>query len=434
MTNKLQFIREYYNFAKNNLFLINRSLTGKGNLQTLKLLKSKNNLIQIKKIKCGTKVFDWKVPSEWNVSQAYVLDKNNKKIIDFKNNNLHLVGYSIKKNKIIKKKNLLKKIYFIKSRSNSIPYITSYYKKDWGFSISYNQYKSIKNNYDENDKFKIKIDSNFKKKGNLLYGEAVIKGKSKKEILISTYICHPSMANNELSGPIVSMSLLKYFSKKRPSKTLRFIFISETIGSIAYLAKNLKFLKKNVEGGFNLTCIGDERNHSCMLSKNANTATDESLIQAYKKLKIGKFKIHSFLERGSDERQYNSPGIDLPIASIFRTKYGCYPEYHNSDDNFNLVTLNGITGGFNVAKTAIENLLQKIVPKYKNLCEPQMGRRNLYPNLSKININFSSRKLMDFLQFSDGVSSLEMIASKINLDINATKKIYLKLKKARLVY
>ena len=433
MKKQYKFIEDYYNFAKKELFTINRSLTGKGNLKTLKLLKKKNNLIKIKKIKSGTKVFDWKVPHEWNVDDAFVLDKNKKKIIDFKENNLHLIGYSIKTKKKLKKNEFLKKIFFIKSKPNAIPYITSYYKKNWGFCLSYNEFKRIERKYKKKDLFEIFINSKFKRNGNLLYGEAVIKGKSKKEILISTYICHPSMANNELSGPIVSLSLIKYFSKYKPNKTLRFIFISETIGSIAYIAKNFQNLKNNLEGGFNLSCIGDERKHSCLLSKIEDSASDEALLDSYKKLKIKKYKIHSFLERGSDERQYNSPGIDLPIASIFRTKYGCYPEYHTSEDNFNLVTIKGITGGFLVAKTSIENLLVKIVPKYKFLCEPQMGRRNLYPNLSRIKTKFPTKKIMDFLQYADGYSSLKKIAKKINLNENKTKKIYLKLKKIKLI-
>ena len=189
--------------------------------------------------------------------------------------------------------------------------------------------KKIQKEYSDKDIFKVVINSNFKKKGFLNYGELILKGESKEEILISTYLCHPSMANNELSGPIVSMGLINYFRNlKKLEKTLRFVFIPETIGSISYLSKNLKQLKKNVIAGYNLSCIGDERQYSCMFTKYNNTPSDEAIIEAYKNLKIKKFKVYSFLERGSDERQYNSPGVDLPIASIFRTKYGKYPEYH----------------------------------------------------------------------------------------------------------
>ena len=267
------------------------------------------------------------------------------------------------------------------------------------------------------------IKSTLKKDGYLNYGELILPGKSKQEILISTYICHPSMANNELSGPIVSMGLIEYFKKKKLSKTLRFIFIPETIGSISYLSKNLSYLKNNVIGGFNLSCIGDDRQHSCMFSKYQNSPSDAAVIEAYKKLRIKDYKIYSFLKRGSDERQYNSPGIDLPISSIFRTKYEEYPEYHTSLDDFNLVTLEGLTGGFKVVKKSIEVILENIYPKYKVLCEPQMGKRGLYPSLSTKAKNKLVISYMDFLQYSDGSNSLKKISNLINLNYNSTKMI-----------
>ena len=369
---------KYYSIAKNSLFPICRSITGDGVRKTLQIIKKEFPLLKIHNVKSGTKVFDWKIPPEWNISDGYILDKNNKKIIDFKNNNLHVVGYSTPINKFLLKRNLFKHLHTLPKQQKAIPYVTSYYKKNWGFCISHLKKKKIDKDYKETDTFKVVIKSSFRHKGNLNYGELILKGKSKQEILVSTYICHPSMANNELSGPIVSMSLIKYFSKiKKLDKTLRFIFIPETIGSITYLHKNLKALKKNIIGGYNLTCIGDERQHSCMFTKYNNTNSDKSLEAAYKKLKI-KFKKYSFLKRGSNERQYNSPGIDLPIAGIFRTKFGEFPEYHTSLDDFTLVTKKGIRGGFIVAKTAIDILRKKIIPKNKILCEPQMGKRGLY--------------------------------------------------------
>ena len=227
----------YFNLGKNVLFPICRSLTGSGVRKTLKIIKKEFSNLEIKKIKSGTKVFDWNIPPEWNVASAYVLDKYGNKIIDFKNHNLHLIGYSIPVNKVIKKKELLKNLYFLKNQPSAIPYITSYYKKRWGFCLTFNQYKKIKNKYSKNDNFKVVINSRLNKKGYLNYGELILKGQSTQEILISTYVCHPSMANNELSGPIVSMGLIDHFSKiKNLKKTLRFLFIPETIGSISYLS------------------------------------------------------------------------------------------------------------------------------------------------------------------------------------------------------
>ena len=416
-------MKKYYNIARNILYPICRSLTGNGVVETLKIIQNEFPSLKIKKIKSGTKAFDWLIPPEWNIIDAYVLDKNGLKIIDFKKHNLHLVGYSIPLNTTLTKKKFFKNLFFLKNQPTAIPYITSYYKKGWGFCVSYNQFKKFNKKYSSKDKFKIVINSSLKNNGNLNYAELILKGKSKKEILISTYICHPSMANNELSGPIVSMGLINYFKNKKLNKTLRFVFIPETIGSISYLSKNLKYLKENVIGGYNLSCIGDERQHSCMFSKYQNSPSDEAVIEAYKLLKIKNYKVYPFLKRGSDERQYNSPGIDLKISSIFRTKYGEYPEYHTSLDNFNLVTLKGCVGGFNVARKSIEILLERIYPKCKIMCEPQMGKRGLYPTLSTKNENKLTRSYMDFLQYADGTNSLEKISNLIKLELNSVKKI-----------
>jgi len=414
-------ISKYYSIAKYKLYPICRSLTGPGTLKTLKIIKKEFKDLKIKKDKSGKRVYDWRIPPEWIIKDAYIKDKNNKKIVDFKLNNLHLVNYSIPINKLVSKAELLKKLNSLKKQPTAIPYITSYYRRDWGFCVTENFKKKINKTYSSNDKFYVKIKSKLNKKGYLHYGELLIKGKSSEEILISTYVCHPSMANNELSGPIVSMCLIDYFRKKKLDKSLRFIFIPETIGSINYIHKNYNELKQKVIGGYNLSCIGDERQHSCMLTKKENAPSDFAILEAYKKLKL-KFKKYSFLQRGSDERQYNSPGIDLPISSIFRTKYGEYKEYHTSLDNFELVTEKGIKGGFIVAKTAIEILLKKIIPKNQFLCEPFMEKRKIYKKV-----------YMSFLQYADGNLDLYQISKKIKLDFNNTKKIYLLLKSHKLI-
>ncbi len=428
-------VNKYFNLGKNILFPINRSITGKGVRDTLKIIKSEFPILNIKKIKSGSKVYDWVIPPEWNVNTAYIKDKSKKKIIDFKNNNLHLMGYSRPINKILNKDQLLKRIYTLKKQPNAIPYVTSYYKKNWAFCTTHKNKNFIKKNYKKNDSFHVLIKSKFKNDGYLNYGELVIPGASKKEILISTYICHPSMANNELSGPIVSMSLIDYFKKKKNKYSLRFIFIPETIGSIAYINKNFLPLKEKIIGGFNLSCIGDEKKYSCMLTKNENSVSDKCLLRAFKKLKIN-FKKFSFLKRGSDERQYNSPGVDLPIASIFRSKYGVYKEYHTSLDTFGkVVTLKGIIGGYNVAKTAIKLIMKEEVPKNNIICEPQLGKRNLYSKITyKENKKTNSRDYLNFLQYSDGLNTLSDISRKIKLDIKKTKKIFKILKEKKIVY
>lgn len=421
--NDLKMLNKNFFLAKKKIFPLNRSITGNGTLKTLKIIKKIIPKLKIVKIKSKTIVFDWKVPPEWNINNAYILDKNKKKILDFKKNNLHIVGYSTPVNKFFNKRELFKRLHSLPNQKNAIPYVTSYYKKYWGFCLTEAQKKTIEKKYENSDKFKVVIKSQFNKRGNLNYGELVIPGKSKQEILISTYICHPSMANNELSGPIVSMTLAQYFMKaKKLKKTLRFIFIPETIGSISYLSKNIEKLKKNVIGGYNLSCIGDERMHSCMFSKYSNSISDKALRSAYKSLKI-RYKKHSFLKRGSDERQFNSPGIDLPIASIFRTKYGEYPEYHTSLDDFKLVTIRGLKGGFKVAKKAINLILDQIYPKNKILCEPHMSKRKLYPTLSKKNTNYFSNSIMDFLQYADGKNNINEISVLIKKNLKFTVSI-----------
>jgi aminopeptidase-like protein len=414
---------KYFDIAKKLLFPLLRSITGKGTLETLKIIKKNFKELKIKNIKSGTKVFDWRIPPQWEINDAYVLDRDKKKIIDLKKNNLHIISYSVPVKKYVYKKDLLARLFSLKKQPSAIPYITSYYKKFWGFCITDKSKKKIIKKYQNKDKFLISIDSRFKQNGNLRYGEYVIKGKSKKEILISTYICHPGMANNELSGPIVAMSLMSFFKKKNLNNTLRFLFIPETIGSIAYINRNFNNLKSNVIGGFNLSCIGDEREHSCMLSKYNNSPSDYSLLEAYKKLKI-KYKKYNFLKRGSDERQYNSPGVDLGITSIFRTKYCEYKEYHTSLDDFNLVTKKGIKGGFLVAKTSIEILDKKIYPKSKTLCEPHMSKRNLYPHLSTKILSQRVKDFMNFITYSDGRNDLTTISKYIKKSFSYTQKIY----------
>ena len=426
-------VKKYYYIGKQKLYPICRSITGSGVRKTLKIIKKEFTKLKIHSVPSGSKVFDWNIPPEWNIRDAYILDRDNKKIVDFKNNNLHLVGYSIPVNKFFSKKELFNHIHTLPKQPKAIPYITSYYKKYWGFCTSHTEKLQFEKKYKNSDKFKVVIKSNLNAKGKLNYGELILKGKSKQEILISTYVCHPSMANDNLSGSIVSMCLINYFSKLRNlEKTIRFIFIPETIGAITFLNKNLQYLKTNVIGGFNLSCVGDEKQHSCMFSKYENTPSDSAIVEAYNKLRI-KFKRYPFLERGSDERQYNSPGIDLPIATIFRTKFGKQAEYHTSLDDFNYVTEKGINGAFNVAKEAINILNKKIIPKNKILCEPQMGKRSLRSTLSTKGIRKLSMDYMNFLQYADGKNDLESISTLLNIKLGLTNKIYNVLKKKNLL-
>ena len=425
-------INEVYKLGK-KVFPICRSITGKGTVETLKEFKKFYKNLNIRKIKSGSKVFDWKVPPEWNIEDAFVIDKNNQKIIDFKKNNLHIINYSVPLKKKLNTAELLKNLYSNIFRPNAIPYVTSYYKKKWGFCVTEKFKQEIKKKYKKDDIFKVVINSSLNSKGNLAYGEIFIPGKSKKEILISSYVCHPSMANNELSGPMISLLIADYFKKIKNRYSLRIILIPETIGSIAYLSKNLKKLKKNFLAGYNLSCVGDDRNYSYIPSKYENALCDRVIYKIYKKLKIN-FKEYSFLERGSDERQYNSPGIDLPVGCVMRTKFGEFPEYHTSDDNFDLVTKKGLRDSLKLILECISYLMESKFPVSTTKCEPFLSKRNLYPTIGNRQNNFTeNQELSHFLQYADGQNNLEDISKLINLSYKKTIKISDVLKKNKLI-
>ncbi len=400
---------DIHKFAS-QLWPLNRSLTGEGLRETLKQISKHLPNLSIKSVKSGTKVFDWIVPPEWYVSEAYIIDPNGKKICDFTTNNLHLVGYSMPLNKKISLKELQKHLHSVPENRDAIPYVTSYYEKRWGFCLSQNQRESLKEG-----EYNVVINSKIFS-GKLNYGELILPGKVDKEIFISTYICHPSMANNELSGPTVTTYLAKWL-KELPNRyyTYRIIFIPETIGSITYLSSNLKHLKNKVIAGFNVSCVGDDRSYSYLPSRNGNTISDKVAKHVLKWI-APNYKCYSWLERGSDERQYCAPGIDLPIASILRTKYGEYPEYHTSlDDLKNVVTPKGLNGGYWALRKALE-LLDKN-KNYKNniLCEPQLVKRGFYPKVSSKKSQDDLKVIKNFLSFCDGEHTLLDIAEKINL-------------------
>ena len=425
-------LRKYFNLAKFELFKICRSITGNGITLSLKIIKKKLPHLKIKKIKCGTKVFDWKIPPEWNVYDAYVLDPKNKKIIDFKKNNLHLVNFSTPVKMRIKKKKLLKKIFTLKKQPTAIPYVTSYYKKNWGFCLSENFKKKVLDKYGDETFFDVKIDTKFNYKGNLRYGEYFIKGKKNKEILISTYLCHPSMANNELSGPIVVMSLIDYFKSKKLNYGIRFLIIPETIGAISYISKNLNKLRNKVFCGFNITCVGDSRNYTFIQSKYENSPSDYSIEKILKSKKL-KYIKQSFLYRGSDERQYNSVGVNLGITTFSRSKFHEFPEYHTSLDDFNFISAKALNQSFNVMKESIEST---IYPKARVICEPFLTKRKLYPEVNIKGRKFKDQTtlILDFLQYSDGKVDLKKISEKIKCKYSEAQNIYKFLLKLKLVY
>ncbi len=402
---------DIYKFAQ-ELWHINRSITGKGVRETLKRICKHLPKLEIKSVLSGTQVFDWTVPKEWNVKEAYIITPDGKKICNFLENNLHLVGYSIPFEGNLSLEELKKHLYTLPDQPNAIPYITSYYEERWGFCITQEQFDSL-----ENGNYKVVIDTTLLD-GELNYGELLIKGKSDKEIFLSTYICHPSMANNELSGPTVVTFLSKWLQEiSETNYSYRIIFIPETIGSITYLSLNYKNMKNKIFAGFNVSCVGDDRTYSYIPSRNGNTISDLIAKHVLKWID-NDFVQYSWLDRGSDERQYCAPGIDLPIASMLRTKYGEYPEYHTSLDNLeNVVTPKGLNGGYFAIRKAIEAVERNKKYKVSVLCEPYMSKRGLYPTLSTKETAKEVSLMMNFISYCDGKSSLLEIAESLNVPI-----------------
>jgi aminopeptidase-like protein len=401
---------EIHNFAK-KLWKINRSITGAGVRETLITIK-KDYLpnLKIESVPSGTKVFDWTVPLEWQVDAAYIISPSGKKICDFSNNNLHLVGYSVPFRGKMNLKELQKYLYSLPQQPNAIPYITSYYEKRWGFCIAQEQRDIL-----EDGEYEVVIDTKHFS-GQLNYGELILPGESDKEIFLSTYVCHPSMANNELSGLTVMTYLSKWLSELKPRRyTYRLVFVPETIGSISYLSKNYINLKKKVFAGFNISCVGDERSYSYLPSRNGKTISDK-LAKHVLKWVDPNYVSYTWLNRGSDERQYCAPGIDLPIATIARTMYENYPEYHTSLDNLDkVVTPKGLDGGYWVLRKILELIEKNRTYKSKFLCEPQLSKRNLYPTLSTKKTAEQVMTMMNFISFCDGEHSLLDISEKINV-------------------
>ena len=411
------------------LFPLCRSLTGEDTRATLKYFENFHKEFKRIKFKTGSKVFDWEIPKEWNIKDAYFEHiETGERYAEFKKNNLHIVGYSEPIDKEIDYDDLIKRIYTLKENINWIPYVTSYYKKYWGFCMRESERRSMKRG-----KYKVYIDSSLKD-GTLDLSHAVLKGQISDEILISSYVCHPSMANNELSGPIVLNGLLSYIKSKYPNNkySYRFVLQPETIGSIAYLSKFSDHLKKYLICGFNISCVGDDRGYSFVKTPFGNTLADKAMSAALFKLENA--KSYSFLNRGSDERQYCSPGIRLPVCTFSRSKFAEYPEYHTSADNLNLVSNNGLEGSLQVLKNIIDAFEIGLYPKLVNKCEPQLSKMNLYPTISQNKEKKSLEVRMNFLAYCDGKCSIFDICKIINCDLKTLINEYKLLKKNNLLF
>jgi aminopeptidase-like protein len=417
---------EMYQWCE-SLFPLNRSLSGSGNLETLQFLKNLLPELQISSVNTEDELFDWIAPEEWNVEEAYIETLKGVRIVDWANSNLHLVGYSIPVDTVIDVEELIEKLFYLDSNHKAIPYKTSYYKRDWGFCVA----KEMLEEFVE-PQYRVVIKSSLKK-GHLIYGEAVLPGSSRKEIILSSYICHPSMANNELSGPVVLTALLLHLKQmKNRYYTYRASFHPETIGAIAFIKRHQLDVRNSVVGVWNFTCMGGPDDFSLMPSKYAQSIPERITIQALKNLNQS-YVTEDFLHRGSDERQFTSPGVDIPTVSLMRSMYGRYDQYHTSLDDLDFISQTSLDLSLSVMIEVIRILEETKIYKSNKPCEPFLSKYQLQNGIEG-NQQIGFRDVLNVHAFCDGKNTLTEIADYCRLDIATTEKICDTLLKEGIIY
>jgi aminopeptidase-like protein len=390
------------------LFPITRSITGDGVRETLRIISGRIPL-EVHEIPTGTKVLDWEIPEEWNIRDAWIKDPNGNKVIDYQNSNLHVLNYSTPVHDKMGLEMLQEHLYTDPEQPDGIPYRTSYHNRNWGFCLSQNQYNNL-----EKGEYEVFIDSTLTD-GSLSYGEYFVKGKTSDEVLISTHICHPSLANDNLSGIAVSTFLAEHLSKIETRYSYRFVFVPVTIGSIAWLSQNEQQLER-IKHGLVLTLLGDESHFHYKRSRMGNAMIDKVVEQALTE-KGTDFEIRDFSPYGYDERQYCSPGFNLPLGRLSRKPHGEFPEYHTSADNLDFVKPDRLEESLEMVLSIIERLENNRT--FLNLSpkgEPQLGKRGLFKKIGgQGQSKDAEMALLWILNQSDGDHSLLDIAIKSGL-------------------
>ncbi len=386
------------------LWPIARSITGDGVRRTCLMLQEEIPGLTVHEVPSGTAVLDWVVPDEWSIRSATLTAPDGSVIADFALNNLHVVGYSEPVDQHLELDQLQSHLHSIPDQPTAIPYVTSYYNRRWGFCLSQRVRDEL-----QPGTYHARIDSTLAP-GSLTYADVVLPGDSQDEIFISTYICHPSMANNELSGPMVATGLFQWLQRlEHRHYTYRFAFVPETIGAVTYIAHHREELRERVIAGFQLTCIGDDRRYTYLASRHGNRRID----RIAKRVLASRDNVvhYSYLARGSDERQYCSPGVDLPLVSIMRSRYADYPEYHTSlDDLEHVVTPTGLQGGLDAVRECIQTLESEMVLIGNQLGEPQLGRRGLYHTLMEKSTPADVMLRTNILAYADGQHAITDMA------------------------
>jgi len=426
----VDYIEEINKFLK-RLFPITRSITGNGNRETLKILQEIIPLT-IKEYPIGEDVYDWKIPKEWNIQDAWIKNSKGEKVVDFQKSNLHVVSYSTPIHEKLTFDEFKHHLHYIEELPDAIPYRTTYYKENWGFCLSFNDFIKL---FREDETYEVLIDSTLEE-GCMPIGELLIAGKSKKEYLISTYVCHPSLVNDNLSGVILTAFLAKELLGKKNNFSYRVIFVPETIGAITYCA-NHESIMKDIDSGFVITCVGGPGKFSYKQSFTQTHFINNIIEEVFQDNNID-YITYQFHNLGSDERQYSSIAFRINVASICRDKYYEYDFYHTSLDNLDFVKAENINKSLDIYLQVLYKLDKNIV--YNNLhpnCELKLDKYGLYPQLGGTGNPRSDANEYDLilrlLLYCDGRTDLHKISQILEIPIDVLHRVANKLEKKGII-
>lgn len=408
------------------LYPICRSITGDGVRETLKILQEYIPL-GVRSVPTGTSIFDWTIPKEWNIRDAYIKNSAGEKVVDFRKCNLHVLNYSLPVKQKVSLAELKRHLFTLPEHPDWIPYRTSYYKENWGFCLSHNQLATL-----PDDEYEVCIDSSLQN-GELTFGEYFVPGKTDAEILVSTHICHPSLANDNLSGIALAVLLARTLHPESRRYSYRFLFTPGCIGSIAWLSLNETRIG-NIEHGLILACVGDRGKITYKRSRRGDAEVDRAVIQVLKD-DGAPYQLVDFSPYGYDERQFCSPGFNLPVGCFMRTPYGEFPEYHTSADNLELIKRECLIDSFNKCLSVFDLLEHNHNYINQNQkCEPQLGKRGLYESIGGATHDKTNEMAMLWiLNYSDGENSLLDIAAKSGLSFKVLKQAADRLLEQRLL-